>query len=105
VRLQTIVVEGGKVDAEILRRIIRQRALELRDCYVPRLARRPELAGQLHFRLRLESNGDVSHVDTVVNTLGDAEALSCVRAILQSLVLPGPGEAHAVIVVPLMFAP
>jgi hypothetical protein len=105
VRLQTIVVENGNVDVDVFTRIIRQRALDLRDCYLPRLAKRPELEGQLHFRLRLASDGDVSSVDTVVDTLGDAEALACVKKVMHSLVLPGPGEAPAMIVVPLTFAP
>jgi hypothetical protein len=105
VRLQAIVVESSTIDADILHRIIRQRALDLRDCYLPRLAKRPELEGQLHFRLWLGGNGDVTNVEVVVNTLGDAEALSCVKAIMHSLVLPGPAEPPAVIVVPLMFSP
>lgn len=103
-RLQTVVVESGPIEAHILTRIIQQRLPEIRDCYTRRLERRPELEGQLHFRLRLASNGDVTNAEAVVHTLGDAEALSCVRAIMFSLVLPAP-DPPAVIVVPLTFAP
>ncbi|RYZ04057.1 MAG: AgmX/PglI C-terminal domain-containing protein [Myxococcales bacterium] len=105
VRVQTIVVESGNLEAEIIQRIIEQRAPELRDCYAPRLAQRRDLEGQLHFRLHLASDGEVSNAESVVGTLGDAQVVSCVRAVMQSLVLPGSGEPPAVIVVPLLFAP
>lgn len=104
VRLQAIVVESSDLPVEVVQRIVRQRALELRDCYLPRLKERPQLEGQLHFRLQLASDGDVSNVVAVVDTLGDSATSSCVKAIIQSLVLPAPG-APAVIVVPLLFAP
>jgi hypothetical protein len=104
VRLQPVIVESGDVPTEVMTRIIRQRAPELRDCYLPRLAERPHLEGQLHFRLQLANHGDVLRVAAVVNTLGDAGALSCVQAIMESLVLPGAGEP-SVIVVPLLFTP
>ena len=105
VTVQTVVAEsGGGIEPQAFTRIIQQRIPEMRDCYVRRLERRPGLEGQLHFRLQLASNADVTNAEAVVHTLDDAEAVSCVKAIMLTLVLPAP-EPAAVFVVPLTFAP
>jgi hypothetical protein len=104
VAVQTVVIESGEVEAQVFTRIIQQRIPELRDCYLQSLERRPGLEGQLHFRLWVTSDADVTNAEAVVHTLDDAEAFSCVRTIMLSLVLPAPDPA-AVIVVPLTFAP
>jgi hypothetical protein len=105
VTVQTVVVESGGGGMEpVFTRIIQQRIPEMRDCYMRRLERRPGLEGQLHFRLQLASNADVTNAEAVVHTLDDDETLSCVKAIMLTLVLPPPVQG-AVFVVPLTFAP
>jgi hypothetical protein len=106
VTVQTVVLESGGGGLEpVFTRIIQQRIPEIRDCYMRRLERRPGLEGQLHFRLQLTSDADVTNAESVVHTLDDAQTLSCVKAIMLTLVLPRPDQGAIFFVVPLTFAP
>lgn len=77
------VVQGkakvsGKLDKDIVRRIVRAHINEVRFCYDKQLARTPELKGKITVAFTIGGDGSTSDVRVSESNLGDAELDACV---------------------------
>jgi TonB family protein len=70
----------------------------IRRCYGEALGRNPALSGQIDVRITVSPAGDVTLVETVRSTLGDAEADRCVLTAIQSLRFPRNADEATIVV-------
>lgn len=75
---QAKAVVVGKLDREIVRRIVRAHLNEVRACYTARLVDTPKLAGRLTIAFTIEGDGTTRDARVQKSTLGNAQLGFCV---------------------------
>lgn len=86
----------GNLDAAGVRAALDAVEPRLSHCYVQRLARVPDLQGDVQVRVYLLDDGTVGGTSVVESGLGDSSAETCIAARLAGLRFPrrpGGGEA------------
>lgn len=97
---------AGGVDREMIRRIIRQHAGEMKACYEPELAKRPELFGRLMVQLTIGATGDVTAALLQSSTMGNPRVEDCTVKTARRWQFPKPsGGGVAVVSYPFEFIP
>jgi hypothetical protein len=87
----------GALDKDIVRRIVRAHINEVRHCYDQGLARRPDLAGGVSVRFRIESSGKVSTASVASTTLADPLVGECIAKATRRWRFPAPTGAVEVV--------
>jgi TonB family protein len=109
VRVDPPAVNEGTADAPALAAITREIRLRLsgvRACYERALRRNPQLGGKLTLRFTISPAGTVTAVDIDDESVGDAELVDCLRALLLRWRFAPPGAGGPVeISFPFVFQP
>ncbi len=89
--------EIGGLDENKVKQVFQRSAARLSACYDKGAERLPYLAGEVSFRLRITSAGDVRWAHVKDSSLGDRSTEECMLAILKSASWPRPegGEGLA----------
>lgn len=80
----------GKLDADIVRRIVRAHINEVRSCYNAGLAKNPKLAGRVVIDFVIISTGKVRDAKVAESTLSDANVGTCIERALERWTFPKP---------------
>jgi metallo-beta-lactamase class B len=103
--LDPIEVKGG-IDKEVVRRIVRRHADEVKFCYEHALAANPTLAGRVVLNLTVAANGDVIDARVQDSTLGNAAVETCLAAVARNWEFPYPPPPGRVVIShPFVFKP
>ncbi len=73
------------------------------SCYQAAVARDPYLYGEVVLRLALDAQGRVLQAESVMDTVGDRELVSCVERLAQALAYPAPGGEGLTLRYPFLF--
>jgi hypothetical protein len=82
----------GAIDPELIRRVIREHASQVRYCYEQQLALTPKLEGKVSIRWQIEADGRVTNpqVERAETTLPNAEVHRCIMSRIATWEFPKP---------------
>ena len=83
--------------------VVRRRAGAIRACYEDRLQVKPELAGKVTIRWRIEFDGKVGSANVLKTTLGDSKVESCVLRAIRRMRFQKPEGGVCIIQWPFVF--
>jgi hypothetical protein len=95
-------VQGG-IDAVVVQKEVRARMGVLKACYERSLSHGPALGGDIVLAWRIRSDGTVEGVDARSDTVGSAELLDCLKAVVSRWRFPRPDPGEAQISFPFTF--
>ena len=96
----------GRLDREIVRRVVRQHLNEVRYCYEQALARRPTLAGRVVAQFTIAPTGHVLVSALQRSSLGESAVDDCIIAATRRWTFPAPEGGGLVLVsYPFQLAP
>ena len=87
----------GRIDKDIIRRIVRRHLNEVKYCYEQEAMRRPNIGGRLVVQFTIGGNGVVSN-STVAASMGDSVVDGCVTQAVRRWEFPQPEGGGIVIV-------
>lgn len=87
----------GKLDPEIVRRILRRHLAAVRYCYEKEQVKSPQLAGEVRLAFTIGAGGEVAAVSLASSTLQNSAVESCVLARVKTMAFPQP-ESGVVLV-------
>lgn len=96
---------SGRLPAEIVQRVVRQRFGRYRACYVDGLRRDPALAGRVAVSFVIGREGAVAAAVDGGSDLPDAAVIACVVDAFRGLSFPAPESGVITVNYPLLFAP
>ncbi len=96
---------SGRLPAEVVQRIVRQRFGSFRACYETGLRKNPTLAGRVAVRFAIDATGTVASVSNAGSDLPDAGVVSCVTGAFRGLSFPAPESGIVTVVYPIHFSP
>lgn len=82
----------GAIDPELIRRVIREHASQVRYCYEQQLALQPKLEGKVAIRWQIDASGRASatHVESGETTLASSEVHRCIMDRIVTWAFPKP---------------
>lgn len=96
----------GKLDAFVVREMIRRDLPKINRCYESALRYEPELAGKVKVRFAVVRRGDVQGVRVLENTTGHEGVERCVARVVGRLKFPSRRSGKALsFTFPFVFAP
>ena len=96
----------GSLDKEIIRRVIRMHANEVKYCYDQELARHPALSGRISVEFVIAANGEVTSSKLQSSTMRDPRVESCVVQAFQRWEFPrSSGGGISIVSYPFNFVP
>lgn len=96
----------GKIDAFVVREMIRRDLPKINRCYESALRYEPELAGKVKVRFEVLRKGAVSGVRVVENTTGHPGVERCVARVVKGIRFPSRRSGKALgFTFPFVFAP
>jgi hypothetical protein len=97
--------DGGGLEKEVVRRIVRQNAGRVRTCYEAALKKTPELTGRTSTAFTIGPEGNVVDAKTT-GDIADAEMLGCLTKVFKSMSFPKPhGGKDVKVTYPFAFTP
>ena len=104
--VEGILVSRGRLDKEIIRRVVRTHLNEVRFCYDEALARKPSLAGRVVAQFTIAPTGKVLVSALQSSTLGEVRVESCILAATRRWLYPAPeGGGLVTVTYPFQLAP
>jgi len=91
-------VVRGALDREIIRRIVRHNANQIRYCYEAALRRNPDVSGRVTVQFLVGGQGQVLTSMVQASDLGDAEAERCIADAVRRWAFPAPQGGGTVLV-------
>lgn len=88
----------GKLDKDIIRRIVRAHINEVRYCYNKGLVKDPKLAGRVSIDFAIGATGKVTSSSVDNNTLADANVGQCIAKAVKRWKFPKPTDGGTVTV-------
>ena len=88
----------GRLDKEIIRRVIRSHLKEVKYCYETELVRKPDLYGRLTVQFTITPTGTVSSSAVEQSTVGNRNVEQCVAAAVKRWTFPQPEDGGIVLV-------
>lgn len=88
----------GRLDRDIIHRIVRAHINEVRHCYASGLTRRPKLRGRVAIRFTIQASGRVSTSRVSRSALGDERVEKCISAAARRWKFPRPQGGGEVVV-------
>lgn len=88
----------GSLDPEIIRRIVREHAGQIRYCYEKELARTPGIYGKIVMKWVINGDGKVTQSTTAETQMKNANVESCLASRIKTWVFPKPKGGGIVIV-------
>ena len=96
----------GKLDRDVIRRVVRRHIDEVRGCYNPGLARDPSLAGRVALQFTIGPTGSVTTAVVKSSTLSDAAVGECIARAMMRWTFPAPeGGGNVVVTYPFVLEP
>ncbi|MEM7158587.1 MAG: AgmX/PglI C-terminal domain-containing protein [Myxococcota bacterium] len=96
----------GSLDREIIRRIVRAHAAEVRHCYEKGLVKEPKLSGKVQVKFTINQRGGVDKSDVKTTTLGDPAVGKCIARAAKRWKFPKPrGGGIVIVTMPFTLAP
>lgn len=95
----------GKLDPEIIRRVVRARFAKFRACYEKGLTANPSLQGKVTVRFVIGQDGAVVSAANDGSTLSDKNVVQCVVNAFQEISFPKPENGVVVVKYPIVFSP
>jgi TonB family protein len=75
-------------DREAIHRVVRAHTASIKYCYEKELAQKPDLAGRVSTRFKIDETGAVTEANVTDSTLGDTNVESCVLRQIRSWKFP-----------------
>ena len=94
----------GELDPGIVAKEVRARMGAIRGCYERALKRNPGLGGKIVLRWTITAAGTVTGVDTESDSMGDADVVSCIKALVARWRFPAPQGGTVDVSFPFVFA-
>jgi len=88
----------GKLDKEIIRRVIRSHIQEVKFCYESELVRRPDLYGRVTVQFTITPQGSVASSAIESSTLHDSQVEKCIAQSVRRWTFPKPEDGGVVLV-------
>ena len=88
----------GSLDADIIRRVVREHAGQVRYCYETQLAMSPGLTGKVVMRWVINDEGRVTQSSSADNQTGSAALEGCLSTRINTWVFPKPKGGGVVVV-------
>jgi hypothetical protein len=96
---------GGRLDPNIIQRIVRAHYPYFTGCYESALAENRNLGGRVQIRFIIERDGSVRHVRAECTSMPDPDVVECVVAGYKQLHFPQPEMGIVTVVYPIVFMP
>jgi TonB family protein len=97
---------AGKLDKDVVRRVVRRHINEVKYCYEHALAVHPELAGRVVVRFTVASTGWVTDSKIVSSTIGSPDVDGCIAIAVRRWEFPGPeGGGEVTVTYPFVLEP
>ncbi len=93
---------NGALDRNIVRRVVRRHAREIKYCYEMAVRKKPSLQGKLSFQLVIGVDGKVKASTIKSNTIGDDAVGRCVAQKARRWIFPEPGDGVVRVVYPVV---
>ncbi len=90
----------GRLDGEIVRRIVQRHINEVRFCYEKELMRKPDLAGEVDVAFTIAADGQVAAAVVKRSTLGDDATATCIAGAVRRWEFPKPQGGIVVVTYP-----
>ena len=94
----TARARGGRLDKEIIRRVIRSHLKEVKFCYETELVRKPDLYGRLSIQFTITPTGTVSSSAVEQSTVGNRNVEQCIASAVKRWTFPQPEDGGIVLV-------
>lgn len=104
VKLGTISVSGGKLEPEIVKRVVRQWLPQLRYCYDVRRNQNPMLQGKVVLQWVINAEGNVEKAAVSTSSHADATLDACLVSRVKAMQFPKP-EGAVTVMLPLELSP
>jgi TonB family protein len=88
----------GRLDKEIIRRVIRSHLKEVKFCYETELVRKPDLYGRISIQFTITPAGTVSSSAVDQSTVGNRNVEQCIVAAVKRWTFPQPEDGGVVLV-------
>jgi TonB family protein len=88
----------GSLDRELVRKVIRDHAGQIRYCYESQLTKFPKLRGTVSIKFIISADGKVVSSNVASSTAGNAELETCVAGRVRTWLFPKPKGGGAVAV-------
>jgi TonB family protein len=95
----------GPLDPSLVVKEVRTRIGAIKACYERALKRNPNLSGRVKIRWTITAAGTVSNVEIEEDSMGDAEASSCMRGLVGRWRFVAPSGGPVGVVYPFIFEP
>ena len=96
--VQGVALVKGALDKEIIRRVIRRHANEVKFCYERELLRNPELFGRLMVQFTISGQGSVLAAALQTSTINNTTVEQCVVAAVRRWEFPEPAGGGIAVV-------
>jgi hypothetical protein len=104
-RVAKTEIDGGRIPAEVIQRIVRMSHGRFRNCYETGLRSNPSLGGRVAVRFVISREGAVSVASDAGSDLPDESVRKCVVQTFYSLSFPQPQGGTVRVTYPLTFSP
>lgn len=95
---KTVGPRVGSLDPEIIRRVVREHAGQVRYCYEAELTRTPGIAGKVTMKWVIDSSGKVTQANTADTQMNNARVQGCLAARIKGWTFPKPKGGGIVVV-------
>ena len=97
----SLVAPSGRLDKDIIRRVVRSHIKEVRRCYEAGLARDATLKGRVSITFTISPTGSVAATEVSESTMKDAAVAPCIAAEVMTWTFPEPeGGGNVVVTYP-----
>ena len=102
---EPVHVLGGRLPAEVIRRVVRRNHGRFRACYEKALSADPNLEGRVAIRFVIGRDGAVSAVSNAGSDIPNSAVVQCVARAFHKLSFPSPEDGIVSVTYPLTFQP
>jgi hypothetical protein len=94
----------GEIDPKLVQKTVEDNWHGLRLCYELALRRDKSLAGDMEWRWRIDSRGDISEIELINSSIGDNRMLNCIKSKMGAWRFPPPRRGSVQIRYPFRFS-
>jgi hypothetical protein len=103
---QGVTTVNGRLPPEVVQRIVRQNFGRFKLCYENGLRTKPDLAGRVTVRFRIDNSGAVAEAKRdPTTTMSDSATVDCIVRGYTNLSFPQPEAGEVTVVYPIEFQP
>lgn len=95
----------GTLDKDEIRKVVRDRIVEIRHCYNQALVADPEAKGRVVIDFTIGEQGTVTHATVASSDMQDKAAPACMRDAIHSWTFPKPSGGSVAVSYPFVLEP